>query len=284
MSIHIITDSASDIVDDLEGVEVVPMTIAFGDKSYRDGVDLSHQRFYEMLIESNALPVTSQVTVYEWGKAFSSACEQGDEVVCVTLSSKLSGTYQSALLAAEECVGKVHVVDSLNAAVGERVLVELALRRANEGKSAQEIVAELERRRSDVKLIALLDTLEYLKRGGRIDALSAGVGSLLHVKPVVTVRNGEVVLLGKARGSKNGRNLLNEHVEAAGGIDISLPFTLGYTGLSRKLLDKYVQDSRAHWQAYTQDPSDLPTHSIGATIGTHVGPGAVALAFFGANE
>ncbi len=281
MSVCIVTDSASDMKVGDEDVIVVPMSITFAATNYKDGLDLTHERFYEMLIESDELPKTGQITTFEWSEAFSGALLTADEVVCITLSSKLSGTYQSAVAAAEEFGGRVHVVDSLNAAVGERVLVELAKRRAEKGRDANEIVSELEQRKQNVYLIGLLDTLEYLKRGGRIDAVSAGVGSMLNIKPVVTVEDGKVVMLGKARGSKNGRNLLNEKVAAAGGIDVSLPFCIGYTGFSRKLLDKYVADSAALWKDYCTDPADLPIHSIGATIGTHVGPGVVALAFFG---
>ena len=130
-----------------------------------------------------------------------------------------------------------------------------------------------------VCVVGLLDTLEYLRRGGRISAAAGAVGELLSIKPVIAIRSGEVALLGKARGSKNGRNLLNQQVEDAGGIDFGMPVALGYAGLSDRLLRKYVADSRGLWEAGFPDGS-LPVHTVGATIGTHVGPGAIALAFF----
>ena len=272
MSVRIITDSGSDILPgEHEGLVVLPLSILFGTTTYADGADLSHERFYELLVEEDDLPKTGQVNPYAFSQAFEDAYEAGDEVVCITLSSKLSGTYQSALTAASEAKVVVRV--------GERILVEYALRLAAEGKSAPEIAEELERVRGNICVVGLLDTLEYLKRGGRISAAAAGVGALLSIKPVITVDDGEVKVLGKARGSKNGRNLLSEQVEKAGGIDFAMPVALGYAGLSDKLLRKYIEDSKAIWEPGFPD-GQLPIHSVGATIGTHVGPGAIALAFF----
>lgn len=280
MSVRIITDSGSDILPgEHEGLVVLPLSITFGTTTYADGADLSHERFYELLVEEDDLPKTGQVNPFAFSQAFEEAYEAGDEVVCITLSSKLSGTYQSALTAASEAKVVVRVVDSLNVCVGERILVEYALRLAEKGKSAAEIAEELERVRGNICVVGLLDTLEYLKRGGRISAAAAGVGALLSIKPVITVDDGEVKVLGKARGSKNGRNLLSEQVEKAGGIDFAMPVALGYAGLSDKLLRKYIEDSKAIWEPGFPD-GRLPVHSVGATIGTHVGPGAIALAFF----
>ena len=271
MSVRIITDSGSDILPgEHEGLVVLPLSIMFGTTTYADGADLSHERFYELLVEEDDLPKTGQVNPYAFSQAFEEAYEAGDEVVCITLSSKLSGTYQSALTAASEAKVVVRVVDSLNVCVGERVLVECALHLAAAGKPAV---------RGNVRVVGLLDTLEYLKRGGRISAAAAGVGALLSIKPVISIDDGEVKVLGKARGSKNGRNLLSEQVEKAGGIDFSMPVALGYAGLSDKLLRKYITDSKAIWEPGFPD-GELPVHTVGATIGTHVGPGAIALAFF----
>ena len=280
MTVRIITDSASDIVDSNEPqLTVLPLGITFGSTTYRDGVDLSHRRFYELLVEGDELPKTSQVTPYEFAAAMRAAREAGEEVVAITVSSELSGTYESAVAAASEVGGGVRVVDSRNVCVGERVLVEYALRLVREGAGANEVVSALERVRGDVAVVALLDTLEYLRRGGRVPAAAAAVGQLLAIKPVVAVEDGKVVLLGKARGSRNGRNLLTQQVERAGGIDFSMPLALGYTGLDDALLRKYVADSRALWEGHVSE-GGLPTYEVGATIGTHVGPGAIALAFF----
>ena len=141
-----------------------------------------------------------------------------------------------------------------------------------------EAVLHVEDVRDRVVVIGLLETLEYLVRGGRLSAAAGAVGTLLNVKPVVAVEDGLIVQLGKARGSKNGRNLLNQKVEKAGGIDFSMPLALGYTGLSDAVLKKYIEDSAALWAGHAE--GELPVYTIGATIGTHVGPGAVAVAFF----
>ena len=280
MSVRIITDSASDMTPaEHPALRVLPLSVTFGTDVYMDGVDIDHQRFYEMLVERDELPKTGQVNPYAFSQAIAEAREAGDEAVIITVGAKLSGTNQSARTAlAEAPGGDVFVVDSNNVTLGERVLVEYALRLVDEGRCAAQIAAAVEAVRDRVVVIGLLETLEYLVRGGRLSAAAGAVGTLLNVKPVVAAEDGLIVQLGKARGSKNGRNLLNQKVEKAGGIDFSMPLALGYTGLSDAVLKKYIEDSAALWAGHTE--GELPVHTIGATIGTHVGPGAVAVAFF----
>lgn len=280
MSVRIITDSASDMSPaEHPALRVLPLSVTFGSDVYMDGVDIDHQRFYEMLVERDELPKTGQVNPYTFSQAIAEAREAGDEAVIITVGAKLSGTNQSARTAlAEAPGGDVFVVDSNNVTLGERVLVEYALRLVDEGRSAAQIAAAVEAVRDRVVVIGLLETLEYLVRGGRLSAAAGAVGTLLNVKPVVAAEDGLIVQLGKARGSKNGRNLLNQKVEQAGGVDFSMPLALGYTGLSDAVLKKYIEDSAALWAGHAEN--ELPIHTIGATIGTHVGPGAVAVAFF----
>ncbi len=285
MSVRVITDSASDITSEdiatagWQNLTVLPLTVSFGDDVYLDGVDLTHRRFYELLVESDELPKTGQVNPYAFERPMREAHEAGDEVVVVTLSGKLSGTYESAVSAAAQLGEGIYIVDSKNVCVGERILVEYALRLAADGLAAADIATALEQAKDDVFVVALLDTLEYLRRGGRIPATAAAVGQLLSIKPVIAIEDGEVVVLGKARGSKNGRNLLAQQVEQAGGIDFSMPLALGYTGLDCSLLEKYIEDSHGIWDKAVEK-GQLPVHRVGATIGTHVGPGAIALGFF----
>lgn len=280
MSVRIITDSASDMSPaEHPALRVLPLSVTFGTDVYMDGVDIDHQRFYEMLVERDELPKTGQVNPYAFSQTIAEAREAGDEAVIITVGAKLSGTNQSARTAlAEAPGGDVFVVDSNNVTLGERVLVEYALRLVDEGRSASQIAAAVEAVRDRVVVIGLLETLEYLVRGGRLSAAAGAVGTLLNVKPVVAAEDGLIVQLGKARGSKNGRNLLNQKVEKAGGVDFSMPLALGYTGLSDAVLKKYIEDSAALWAGHTE--GELSIHTIGATIGTHVGPGAVAVAFF----
>ncbi|WP_075278840.1 DegV family protein [Thermophilibacter provencensis] len=281
MAVRIITDSGIDLPGEVDPrVTVVPLGITFGTTTYADGVDLTNDRFYELLIESDELPKTSQATPFAYQQIFEDVRAAGDEAVVVTLSSKLSGTYQSAVTAAAD-YPEVRVVDGKNVTIGQSLLVLYALRLLDEGRSAAQIADELTAAADRVCLLALLDTLEYLKRGGRIPKSVGTIGELLSIKPVVGVEDGEVVMLGKARGSKNGRNQLHQQVEKYG-IDFTMPVLLGYTGLSQKLLRKYLEDNRAIWEGKVAE-EDLPITSVGATIGTHVGPNAIALAFFRTN-
>ena len=276
MKIRIITDSASEMVSG-EHLTVLPLTITFGTTEYADGVTLSHQKFYEKHIESDELPTTSQVTPFAFTEALKEAQANGEYAIIITLSSKLSGTYNSALIAAKDFPDMVHIIDSANVCIGEKILVEYALNLLNNGADAQEIIARTESKVSQICVIGLLDTLEYLRKGGRISNLSGTIGEILAIKPVITISDGVVAILGKARGSRKGNNLLTEQIAKNGGIDFSLPFALGYSGLDDSVLQKYIADQAQLWQGYT---TTLPIDQIGATIGTHVGPGAIAVAFF----
>lgn len=278
MAIRIITDSASDILsNEHPNITVLPMTITFGQEQYLDGVSISHHGFYEKLTSTDALPTTSQISPYEFEEALKNVQQAGDTAVVITMSSKLSGTYQSAVIAAQSFPDTAFVVDSENVCVGQRILVEYAQRLIEAGQGAAQIAAALDHVKHHIRVVALLDTLEFLRRGGRISKTTGFVGGILSIKPVVAVEHGEVAFLGKARGSKNGSNLLTQQIVQANGIDFSMPYAVGYTGLDSSLLEAYIQDSKSIWQEHT--PS-LQWRTIGATIGTHVGPGAIAVAFF----
>ena len=277
MCVRIIVDSSTDVSEKYrEKIKFVPLTVRFGDKEYLDGVELSKHQFYEMLVESDVLPTTSQATPAAFADCFEAIASAGDSAVVITLSSKLSGTYQSAVLAAED-YPNIYVVDSQSVAIGTGVLAQYAVELAQQGMGAEEIAQELTQQREKVCVVALLDTLEYLKKGGRISKTVAFAGGVLNIKPVVTVQDGAVALIGKARGSRNGNNLLVEKIREAGGVDFERPVLLGYTGLSSALLEKYVDDSKALWADHVDKLDGCLLCSV---IGTHAGPGAVAVAFF----
>jgi|UniRef100_UPI003FED505E DegV family protein with EDD domain len=277
-NITIITDSASDISqNNNKGVTVLPMTITFGEENYEDGVSLTPDSFYMKLIESSALPKTSQVSPYAFGQAYENALKSADYVIVITLSSKLSGTYQSACIAADDYDGRVFVIDSENVTVGEQILIDYALSLIDKGIEVNTIVSQLNTMKKRIRLVALLDTLEYLKKGGRISSGAAFLGNVLSIKPVIAIVDGEVSFLGKARGSKQGNNFLIQQVDTYGGIDYSLPVLLGYTGCSTVLMDKYIKDSSSLWEGRIPVPDII---QVGATIGTHIGPGGIAVAFF----
>ncbi len=276
--VRIITDSSTDIPKSTHpALTVLPISIRFGEQEYLDGVNITRAGFYEKLVECDTLPTTSQVPPFAFAQAYEQARRAGEQVVVLTVSDKLSGTYQSAVLAAQEAKEQVYVVDGHSVAIGSGILVAYALKLVEQGRSAREIAGELERVRDRVKVIALLDTLEYLKRGGRISKAVAFAGGLMSIKPVVTVKDGAVELLGKARGSKQGNNMLVQQIQAAGGVDFSMPLLLGYSGLSDTLLQKYIADSSSLWEGNVRE---LPQTIISGAVGTHVGPGAVAVAFF----
>lgn len=280
MSVRIIVDSASDITAEQARalkVDVLPLKTIFGEEEFLDGVNLSHEGFYEKLVESDVHPTTSQIPPFEFEEKFREVKEAGDTAVCITVSGKLSGTIQSAHIAAEDYEDVITIVDSENVAIGERLLVDLAVRLREKGKNAREIASVLEEEKKKVRLIALLDTLEYLKKGGRISGTAAAVGGVLSIKPVVAIEEGLIVTLGKARGSKNGQNLLREYSERQGSIDYSKPCYFAYTGLSDALLKKYMTDSAELYEGFGYE---VPICTIGSTIGTHAGPGAIAVAFF----
>ena len=280
MNVKIIVDSTADLRPELaEKVGIVPLSIQFGERTYVSGVDITPREFYEMLVESDELPTTSQPAPYLFEEAYEKAVSEGYDVVCLTCSGKLSGTHQSANIAAAEFPGKVHVVDSGSIAIGLAILAEYALELAEAGKSAEEIVLKLLQKREKIKILALVDTLEYLKKGGRVSSTVALAGGLLNIKPVLSVTDGEIKLVGKARGSRQGNNLLVQEIQKAGGVDFGKPVMLGYTGLSDALLQKYVQDSAALWEGHKET---LPVSIVSSVVGTHVGPGAVAVAFFAA--
>lgn len=274
MGIRIVVDSTADLTPQVRRrVIVVPLTIHFGEEEFVDGVNITGQEFYEKLVTSKMMPSTSQATPYAFSAAFGQAVADGDEVIAIVVSSKLSGTYQSAVIAAEDYPGKVHVVDSLNIALGSAVLTEYALRLVDEGCSAQEITSLLETARERVRLMAVVDTLEYLQRGGRLSKTAAIAGGLLSIKPIIGLVDGEIKVLAKGRGNKQANNLMNQEVVKAG-IEASMPMMLGYTGTDDEFLRKYRQDSGELWSA------DTPESLVCGVVGTHAGPGAVAIAFF----
>ena len=277
MRVRIIIDSTTDLAPELRGqVEIVPLTVSFGTEEYIDGVTITHEEFYSKLIESDVLPTTSQATPAAFAEVFEEVAAAGDSAVVITVASQLSGTCQSARIAAED-YNNIYVVDSGSVTLGAGILAEYALRCARSGMTAAEIAGLLERKKEDICLIAMLDTLEYLKKGGRISAAVAFAGGLLNIKPVVNVKDGVINMLGKARGSKQGNNLLVQEIEKTGGIDFDMPILLGYSGLSDALLKKYITDSAPLWE---NGIDTLRYTSIGSVVGTHAGPGAIAAAFF----
>ena len=277
MSVKIIIDSTADLMPAVKArTKVVPLTVHFGDEEYIDGVTISHREFYEKLVETDVMPRTSQANPDAFARAFEEVTAAGDSAVAIVISSKLSGTCQSAMIAAAD-YDNVYVVDSGTGAIGAGILTEYALQLADQGMDAKAIAQILEGEKKRIKIVAMVDTLEYLYKGGRLSKTAAIAGGILNIKPVLAIDDGEIKVLGKARGSKQGNNFLISEIEKAGGVDFERPVLLGYTGLSNATLVKYMEDSKAIW---ADSRSALNYTIIGSVIGTHAGPGAIAVAFF----
>ena len=278
MSVKLIIDSSSDISKseaDSLGITMIPMLITIGDKEYYDGVDITPQEFYEKLEQEKSLPKTAQVTPFRFEDVFEKVTSDGSEAIAIVLSSKLSGTCAGAKLASEKFNGKVFVVDSLNATVGERLLIEYALTLIDKGWTAKKIYEELEQVKSKIVLMGALDTLEYLKKGGRISSATAFIGGMLNIKPIVHLVSGEVKMLAKARGNKKSYEFMNNVLKDKP-IDFTMPYGVLWTGTDDSNAKKYIEDSNSLWQGYS-----CPKHYVvGSTIGTHVGPGVVGIAYF----
>ena len=276
MSVKIIIDSTTDLMPAVKArCIVVPLTVHFGDEEYIDGVTISHQEFYEKLVETDEMPRTSQAPPAAFAKVYEKLGPD-DSAVVITLTADLSGTYQSAMIAAAD-YDNIHVVDGRSVAIGSGILTELALQMVDAGMDAKSIAEKLNEEKEKIHVIAMLDTLEYLWKGGRLSRTAAVAGGLLNIKPVLAIVDGNIKVLGKARGSKQANNLLISEIQKAGGVDFDKPVMLGYTGLSNALLLKYIEDSKALWE---DSKTSLNYTVIGSVIGTHAGPGAVAVAFF----
>ena len=278
MGVRIILDSTANFSKDLKDkFTIVPLTVNFGEESYADGVEIDNDTFYRKLVTSDVMPTTSQPTPAAFAQVFEDIVNEGDEAVVITISSKLSGTYQSATIAAEDFEGKVFVVDGYTVAIGTGALGEYALGLAESGKSAAEIAQALEKEKENIRVYAVVDTLEYLKKGGRVSATAAFAGGLLNFKPVIAIADGVVQSVTKGRGNKQANSLMNAEIEKNGAIDFSKPFVIGYTGEDDTLMQAYIAENIDMWGG---DASAIKSAQLGSVFGTHAGPGAVAVGYF----
>lgn len=277
MSLRIVVDSTADMPEEIKSqFTIVPLNVSFGDEHYIDGVTIDRTTFYKKLEGSSELPKTSQPSPDAYMRVFEEAKQAGDTLVVLAVSSKLSGTYQSAMIAAQEYPDNVYVVDTLHVANAFGIIAEYALQLANEGKSAQEIADAVIAVRSKVELFALVDTLEYLQKGGRVSKTAAFAGTLLSLKPIVCIKDGALGMLGKARGMKQGQQMLAKEMLASD-IDFDKPYLMAYSGLSDEKLQKFIADNTDLWAHGSQSVRSVQLCSV---VGTHAGPGAVVAAFF----
>lgn len=274
--IRIMVDTSADYtVEETKekGIGLLPIHITMGDKDYRDAYDLTKEEFYDLLTGSSEFPKTAQPSLQDLLDAFEEAKENDDELIYITLSSALSGTYQSAVLAKNMAeYDKIYLVDSLTATHMVRVLADHAKKLADEGFSAEKIVEELEDLKGRVKVYAALDTLEYLYKGGRLSKTSAVLGEMARIKPLITVNtNGEVAVVGKCMGKNKAITTLMKMIGDSQ-IDPDFPRYSVYTqGLENSdIFENRVRESGIEI---------TERYQIGATIGAHIGPGVFGLIF-----
>ena len=278
--VRIITDSAADFEPaELEQLQVacIPLNVMFGDREYRENVDLSTSLFYELLLEHKQLPKTAQASPEILLNLFTDAMEAGDEAIYITLSSALSGTYQSACVIREMAGEKgLYVLDSRNATGGQRLLVEYAAKLRDEGKTAAEIVTQVGELREHIVLYACIDTLEYLYKGGRISHTAYTIGSLAQIKPIITVNAaGQVDVPGKMMGMRKGMAHLCKRVELKQPDD-RFPFYVMYTN-NRSVGEVLAERLRAQGLEIPEER----IIAVGAAIGSHIGPEACGLVYVG---
>lgn len=276
--IRIITDSTCDLSPARQrelNVEVAPLSVHFGEEVFRDGVDLSNGAFYERLrAVENALPTTAQVNPEEFAARFRAHVERGDQVVGIFLSSLLSGTCQSACIARDMVdEDKIHVVDSGTVTFALGLLVEQAAVLRDQGKSAGEIAQAVEALSKRLRFYAVVETLKYLKLGGRISGATAVVGGLLGITPILNIRDGVVEAAGKSRGRKGAYAWMEAKLKEEPA-DLSLPVAFGHSDAPGVMAEceGYFLEKLAGARVRESD--------IGAVVGTHAGPGCAGIAYF----
>jgi DegV family protein with EDD domain len=274
LAIKVVTDSGSDISLEVAkelGITIVPVYIYFGEKAYKDGVDIGPDELYERLVEGQIYPTTTQPMPADFAKTYGELSEDADAIVSIHLSTKVSGTYNAALQGIEitEPKCEVRVVDSFSVSVGLGIIAMAAARVAKAGGTLVEVLEETKRAISQTQVRGLLDTLHYLLKGGRITKARALVGTLLNVKPILTMREGEIVQAGMARSYARGVERL-----------------FGLVQSCRNLREVAIAHSTVHEEAmalknridFIVDEDRIQMSRIGAGLGVHGGPGTLLVA------
>lgn len=274
--IRIITDSSCDF--DLEqaanmNVDVLPIHIYFGETEYLDRQTLSVAEFYEKLETVEKLPTTAQVTPYQFVQTFQPYVEAGDEIVGIFLSSKLSGTYQSAQIAAQSLnTDHIYLVDSLNAALGQHLLVQIAVQLREQGLSAKEIAERLTELTKKVRLVACVKTMKYLVMGGRVSPALGKIGGILGINPLIEVIDGNVESVGKVRGYKAAHRWMLQYMEKH-------PANHQYPVVFSHSMNTEGRDEMIQALSSAFEEKNYLYCDLGSTVGTHIGPGAIGFAY-----
>jgi DegV family protein with EDD domain len=273
--IQIVTDSSAYLPADLvqqHNIHVIPLKVHFGEQTYRDEIDLSHEEFYRMLAEAETLPTTSQPSAGEFFDLYSRLSKDGHEIISIHISSKLSGTISSAQSAKEMLPeAKISIIDSASTAMGLGLMALTAARAAEEGKTAAEIVAAVEKMIKAMNVVFVVDTLEYLQKGGRIGGAAALVGTLLKVKPILCLKDGRIEPLDKVRSKRKALARLLEVTEEC--VESGTPVRVA-------VLHAQVPDEARELEKKVRARFDCAEYyfaELGPVLGTHTGPGVVGL-------
>ena len=274
--LQIITDSASDITREEAqemNISVVPLRIQFEDGECPQETGEDFPKFYERLVQSEKLPTTSQPSPQEYLGYFEAAKEKGDEVLVITLSSGLSGTIGAAETAKQICgYDKIAIVDSRQAIIAQRMVVEYALSLRNQGMELNSIVKKLEELRYHITVCGVVDTLTYLRKGGRIPAGMDIIGNVIGIKPVIVLEDCVLKPLAKVRGRKAGKKMLYRRLEQVE-LDERFPVYFGYSS-NRKLGEEFMKETIEKY--HLKNAALFP---VGGVIGTHVGTDCIAISF-----
>lgn len=284
--LRIIADSTCDISKEdarKMGIQIVPISVRFGNEEFLDGVEITHEEFYTRLAECDELPKTSQPSPDTFMKVFNEAVAAGDDVLGIFISSDLSGTYQSACLAAldveEETGKKLYMVDSRSASIGTALLIREAVKSRDAGVNVADIAAACTEMSKYIKLTAVVGSLKYLKMGGRLSGAAAFAGTMFHITPVVSIEDGKVVVIGKTRGKKAAEKLMHDKL-IKDGLSLTRDFMFGHINCSESL-ETFINKSLT----YISDVNgNVGVSSIGCSVGTHVGPGTYGIAYVEAAE
>lgn len=275
--IKIIVDSTCDIPKQIvkeNNIKVLPISVEINGKDYLDGVDLTNENFYSLIKEKGVFPKTAQINPSVFEEAFSEELEKGNEIICITLSSKLSGTYNSACIAKDMLDSdKIHIIDSQMASGGIMMVVLKVLEAINKKKEIDKILKIAENTINSIDIIVYLDTLEMLKRGGRIPKTIGNIGQILNIKPMLSIKDGELISLEKVKGKKKALRKVYDYINLSN-IDTEDVVIIAHSCIN-ETLDPYIELLR---EAGVKDENCIKI-MFGAGIGTHVGENAVALIF-----
>lgn len=277
MTVRIITDTMCDVPEAYVkqyNIRVMPLTVHFGNESYKDGLDITKEEFYAKLEVSENLPTTSQVSPVEFIDVFKEELDKGNEIVCINGSSKMSGTYNSAVLAKNQLDSeKIHIIDSEGITLGAGMLAIKAARLAEQGMDAKAIEIEIRSSVKSMRYFYIVDTLKYLHKGGRISLSANVLGSILNIKPILTIKDGKLELIEKARGIKKALSIMFNIIKDNGwSLDdkvVGINHTIAPENL--KQLEEYLISE--------YNPKEIIRGEVGSVVATHAGPGAVAIYF-----